>query len=95
MSGAAPLPAEVARQLEEKTKMPISEGYGLTESGPATHINISVFSKVTRFASSTRPGVGLPVPDTEVKLVDPVTGEEVPFGEVGEIWVKGPQLMKG
>jgi long-chain acyl-CoA synthetase len=95
MSGAAPLPAEVARKLEEKTKMPISEGYGLTESGPATHINISVFSKVTRFASSTRPGVGLPVPDTEVKLVDPVTGEEVPFGEVGEIWVKGPQLMKG
>jgi long-chain acyl-CoA synthetase len=95
MSGAAPLPAEVARKLEEKTKMPISEGYGLTETGPATHINISVFSKVTRFASSTRPGVGLPVPDTEVKLVDPVTGEEVPFGEVGEIWVKGPQLMKG
>ena len=95
VSGAAPLPAEVARKLEEKTKMPISEGYGLTESGPATHINISVFSKVTRFASSTRPGVGLPVPDTEVKLVDPVTGEEVPFGEVGEIWVKGPQLMKG
>lgn len=95
MSGAAPLPAEVARKLEEKTKMPISEGYGLTETGPVTHINISVFSKVTRFASSTRPGVGLPVPDTEVKLVDPVTGEEVPFGEVGEIWVKGPQLMKG
>ena len=95
MSGAAPLPAEVARKLEEKTKMPISEGYGLTESGPVTHINISVFSKVTRFASSTRPGVGLPVPDTDVKLVDPVTEEAVPFGEVGEIWVKGPQLMKG
>ena len=95
MSGAAPLPAEVARKLEEKTKMPISEGYGLTETGPVTHINISVFSKVTRFASSTKPGVGLPIPDTEVKLMDPVTGEEVPFGEVGEIWVKGPQLMKG
>jgi long-chain acyl-CoA synthetase len=95
MSGAAPLPAEVARKLEEKTKMPISEGYGLTESGPVTHINISVFSKVTRFASSTRPGVGLPVPDTDVKLVDPVTEEAVPFGEVGEIWVRGPQLMKG
>jgi long-chain acyl-CoA synthetase len=95
MSGAAPLPAEVARKLEEKTKMPISEGYGLTESGPVTHINISVFSKVTRFASSTKSGVGLPVPDTDVKLVDPLTRETVPFGEVGEIWVKGPQLMKG
>jgi long-chain acyl-CoA synthetase len=95
MSGAAPLPAEVARKLEEKTKMPVSEGYGLTESGPVTHINISGFSKVTRFANSTRPGVGLPVPDTDVKLVDPVTEKEVPFGEVGEIWVRGPQLMKG
>jgi len=95
MSGSAPLPAEVARKLEVKIKMPISEGYGLTETGPVTHINISAFSKVTRFASQTRPGIGLPVPDTEVKLVDPVTGEEVPFGEVGEIWVKGPQLMKG
>ena len=95
MSGAAPLPAEVARKLEEKTKMPISEGYGLTESGPVTHINISVFSKVTRFASSTKPGIGVPVPDTDVKLVDPSTGKIVPFGEVGEIWVKGPQLMKG
>ena len=95
MTGAAPLPEEVARRLEEKTKMPVSEGYGLTETGPVTHINISAFSKVTRFASSTRPGIGLPVPDTDVKLVDPVTGKEVPFGEVGEIWVKGPQVMKG
>jgi long-chain acyl-CoA synthetase len=95
MSGAAPLPAEVARKLEEKIKMPISEGYGLTESGPVTHINISVFSKVTRFATSTKPGIGLPVPDTDVKLVDPFTQETIPFGEVGEIWVKGPQLMKG
>lgn len=95
MSGAAPLPAEVARKLEEKTKMPVSEGYGLTETGPCTHINISAFSKVTRFAKSTRPGIGLPVPDTDVKLVDPETLKEVPFGEIGEIWLRGPQLMKG
>ena len=95
MSGAAPLPAEVARKLEEKTKMPLSEGYGLTEAGPCTHINISAFSKVTRFAKSTMPGIGLPVPDTDVKLVDPETSKEVPFGEVGEIWLRGPQVMKG
>ena len=95
MSGAAPLPTDVARKLEDKIKMPISEGYGLTESGPCTHINISTFSKVTRFASSTRPGVGLPVPDTDVKIVDPVTLKDVPFGEVGEIWVRGPQIMEG
>ena len=95
MSGAAPLPTDVARKLEDKIKMPISEGYGLTESGPCTHINISTFSKVTRFASSTRPGVGLPVPDTDVKIVDSVTLKDVPFGEVGEIWVRGPQIMEG
>jgi len=95
MSGTAPLPAEISQRLEEKIKMPVSEGYGLTETGPATHINISAFAKVTRFASSTRPGIGIPVPDTEVRLVAPETLKEVPFGEVGEIWLRGPQIMKG
>ena len=95
MSGTAPLPAEISQRLEEKIKMPVSEGYGLTETGPATHINISAFAKVTRFATSTRPGIGIPVPDTEVKLVAPETSKEVPFGEVGEIWLRGPQIMKG
>jgi len=95
MSATAPLPVEVTKKIEQKIKMPISEGYGLTETGPATHINISAFAKVTRFATSTKPGIGLPIPDTEVKLVDPNTGKEVPFGEVGEIWLKGPQVMKG
>ncbi len=93
VSAAAPLPAEVARKIEEKIKMPISEGYGLTEC--ISHMNISVFSKVTRFATKTTPGVGIPVPDTEVRLIDPETGEEVPFGQVGELWLRGPQMMKG
>ena len=93
VSAAAPLPAEVAQRIEEKIKMPISEGYGLTEC--ISHINISVFSKVTRFATSTTPGVGIPVPDTEVRLVDPETGKEAPVGEVGELWLRGPQMMKG
>ena len=95
MSGTAPLPAEVAQKIEQKIRMPISEGYGLTETGPATHINISAFAKVTRFATSTKPGIGLPIPDTEVIVVDPFSGKEVPFGEVGEIWIRGPQVMKG
>ena len=93
VSAAAPLPTEVAKKIEEKIKMPVSEGYGLTEC--ISHINISVFSKITRFATSTIPGVGIPVPDTEVKLVDPETGKEVPFGDVGELWLRGPQVMKG
>jgi len=93
VSASAPLPEEVAQKIEEKIKMPISEGYGLTEC--ISHINISVFSKVTRFVPSTTPGVGIPVPDTDAKLVDPETLKEVPFGEVGELWLRGPQMMKG
>jgi long-chain acyl-CoA synthetase len=93
VSASAPLPTEVAQKIEEKIKMPISEGYGLTEC--ISHINISVFSKVTRFAPSTTLGVGIPVPDTDAKLVDPETRKEVPFGEVGELWIRGPQMMKG
>jgi long-chain acyl-CoA synthetase len=42
-----------------------------------------------------QPGIGVPVADTDVKIVDPETGEETPFGETGEIWIKGPQVMKG
>ncbi|MBE9521992.1 MAG: AMP-binding protein [Proteobacteria bacterium] len=95
MSGTAPLPAEVAQRIEQKIRMPISEGYGLTETGPATHINISAFAKVTRFATSTKLGIGLPIPDTEVIVVDPFSEKEVPFGEVGEMWIRGPQVMKG
>lgn len=95
MSGSAPLPADVAKRLEEKIKMPVSESYGLTETGPCSHINISGFAKVTRFARETRPGIGLPVPGTDVKIVDPDTAEEVGQGEVGELWIRGPQVMKG
>jgi len=75
--------------------MPVSEGYGLTETGPLSHFNISGFSKVTGFMAKEKRGLGIPAPDTECKLVDPATGEEVPFGEDGEIMVRGPQIMKG
>jgi long-chain acyl-CoA synthetase len=95
MSGSAPLPSDVAERLEAKIKMPVSESYGLTETGPCTHINISGFAKITRFARDTRPGIGLPIPDTSVKIVDPESFSEVETGEVGEIWLKGPQVMKG
>jgi long-chain acyl-CoA synthetase len=95
MSGAASLPEEVQKSLEKKTGMPVSEGYGLTETGPCTHINLSAFSKITRFAPKIKSGIGIPLPDTEVKLVDPETKKEVPFGKVGEIWIRGPQVMKG
>lgn len=95
MSGAAPLPEEVARTIKKEMGMPVSEGYGLTETSPLTHFNISAFSKITGFLSKEKSGLGVPAPDTDCKLIDSETGEEVPFGEVGEIYVKGPQIMKG
>lgn len=95
MSGAAPLPAKIAEAIKEKIGIPISEGYGLTETSPLTHFNISGFSKITGFMQKEKRGIGIPAPDTECKLVDPMTGEEVPFGQAGEIVVRGPQIMKG
>ncbi len=93
-SAAAALPSEIADKFEKKTQVPMSEGYGMTESS-VTHINLSGLSKITGFMAKVKRSVGIPVPDTDVKIVDPDTGEEVPFGETGEIIVRGPQLMKG
>lgn len=95
MSGAAPLPKDVAEAIKAEIGNPVSEGYGLTETAPLTHFNISGFSKITGFMLKEKSGLGVPAPDTECKVIDPITGEEVPFGEPGEILVRGPQLMKG
>ncbi|MFX1279818.1 MAG: AMP-binding protein [Promethearchaeota archaeon] len=95
LSGAAPMPPELADQFEKKTGVPMGEGYGATETCAASTVNISPLSKVTGFMTSKKNGVGVPLPDTEAKIVDPETGEEVPFGESGEIWIRGPQVMKG
>lgn len=93
--GAAPLPREVSEAIKKEMGTPVSEGYGLTETSPLTHFNISPFSKVTGFMAKEKSGMGVPSPDTECKLVDPDTGKEVPFGEPGEVVVRGPQIMKG
>ncbi len=95
MSGAAPLPKEVAAVIKKKTGMPVSEGYGLTETSTVTHFNVSAFSRITGFMSADKFGIGIPSPDTECRLIDPETGEEALFGEAGEIVVRGPQIMKG
>ncbi|WP_299977414.1 AMP-binding protein [Desulfobacula sp.] len=95
MSGAAPLPKDVADSIKDELGNPVSEGYGLTETGPLTHFNISGFSKITGFMLKEKTGLGVPAPDTECKIIDQDTGEETPFGEPGEILVKGPQVMKG
>jgi long-chain acyl-CoA synthetase len=95
MSGAAPLPEEVFDAIKRDILMPVTEGYGLTECGPVSTINLSCFSKITGFAAKEILGIGVPVPDTEVKIVDLDTGEELDAGQSGEIWIRGPQTMKG
>jgi long-chain acyl-CoA synthetase len=95
-SGAAPLPPEVSNKFKKVTGMPITEAYGLTETGPLTHFNLSSFAKITGFMLFEKKGsIGVPVADTEVKLVDSTTGEDVAAGEVGEMYIRGPQVMKG
>ena len=95
MSGSAPLPEEVAEKIYRKIGMPVSEGYGLTETSTLTHYNVSAFSKITGFVPKLKSGIGIPSPDTECMLVDPETRAEVPFGEAGELIVRGPQIMQG
>jgi long-chain acyl-CoA synthetase len=106
-SGSAPLPEEVAQEIKRKTGMPISEAYGLTETATVSHINLTAFSRITGFISKEKPGIGVPVPDMDCRLVspdagvnpaageDPDSGEGVPVGEPGEMVLRGPQMMLG
>jgi long-chain acyl-CoA synthetase len=91
MVGAAPVAPELARRFTELTGVPVVQGYGLTEAGPVTHLNPVHDLRLVAIDSG-----GLPVNDTEQKVVDLETGErELPPGEVGEIIVRGPQVMLG
>lgn len=96
MSGAAALAPEVAQKFKQQTGVPITEAYGLTETGGGTHINLSSFSKITGFVASEKFGsIGIPMPDTEVKIIDLETGEEAAPGKEGELYIRGPQVMMG
>jgi len=88
-SGSAPLPVEVIDQFERMTGGTLNEGYGLSEASPVTHSTPSLGLR--------KPGsIGLPIPDTDIKIVDLETGlREVPLGEEGELCIAGPQVMKG
>jgi long-chain acyl-CoA synthetase len=94
MSAAAPLPEEVREAIKKEIGNPVAEGYGLTEAGPLSHINPSAFSRIVGFMAEEKHALGLPMPDTECKLVD-ADGNDVPFGEDGELFIRGPQIMKG
>jgi long-chain acyl-CoA synthetase len=88
LSGAAPLPIEVEEAFEKLTQGRLVEGYGLTEASPVTHANPF---KGLRKAGS----IGVPIPNTDAKIVDLMTGEDLPVGQIGELLVKGPQVMAG
>jgi long-chain acyl-CoA synthetase len=88
-SGAAPLPVEVIKEFESKTGSQICEGYGLSETSHVATTN--PFGGVTKVGS-----IGLPVPDTDIKIVDLIDGQkEMPVGESGEILIQGPQVTIG
>jgi len=95
MSAAAHLPIEIREAIKKEIGNPVAEGYGLTETAPIAHINPSAFSKITGFMAQEKYSLGVPVPDTECRVVNPETGEDVPAGENGEVIVRGPQVMKG
>ena len=95
-STTAALAPEIARKFRQETGVPITEAYGLTETGGGTHMNLSSFSKITGFMPFEKFGsIGIPLPDTDVRIVDLDSGEEVAPGQEGELWVRGPQLMIG
>ncbi|MBZ0275795.1 MAG: alpha/beta fold hydrolase [Anaerolineae bacterium] len=88
ISGAAPLPVEVQEAFEKLTRGRLVEGYGLTEASPVTHANpVYGLRKVGT--------IGIPLPGTDARIMDLVTGEPVGVGQIGEMMVRGPQIMEG
>ena len=88
-SGSAPLPVDVMERFEALTGGRITEGFGMTETAPVTHVN--------PLFGLRKPGsVGIPVPGTDMKIVDVETGLiELGIGEKGELCIRGPQVMSG
>jgi long-chain acyl-CoA synthetase len=88
VSGAAPLPLQVMQDFEKITGANLVEGWGLTETSPVATVNPMKEGK--------KPGsIGIPLPDTVVKVIDIDTGKDLAQGETGELAIKGPQVMKG
>lgn len=105
LSGSAPLAGETKARFDEQSSG-ISQGYGLSEMSPITHFDISGIQEALTGQPADdvgfdRPSIGVPVPDTDAKLVDVDSGEEIPLAEAiddgreGEMYLNGPQRMKG
>jgi long-chain acyl-CoA synthetase len=88
-SGGAPCPPEVIEQWEQTFGRPLYEGYGLSETSPVTHTT-------PQLAHRKVGSIGLPLPDTDIKVVDIETGtRDLAAGQAGELCISGPQVMKG
>jgi acyl-CoA synthetase (AMP-forming)/AMP-acid ligase II len=89
LSGAAPLGADIETACGERLGCKIVQGYGMTETSPVTHV-------VPDDAAGRKPGsIGVPVANTECRLVDLQSDADAAPGERGEVWVRGPQVMRG
>lgn len=88
ISGAAPLPIEVKEAFEKLTKGRLVEGYGLSEASPVTHAN-------PIWGQAKAGSIGLPLPNTEAQIVDLRTRKPLPAGQIGELAIRGPQVMAG
>jgi acyl-CoA synthetase (AMP-forming)/AMP-acid ligase II len=87
--GAAPLSEDTAQKAAQRLGCVVKQGYGMTEASPVTHINPDEPGKVRGGAA------GVTIRNTETRIVDYETGKDLAVDEVGEVWVRGPQVMKG
>ena len=86
-SGAAPLGPELAEEAHRRIGAPTAQGYGMTEMSPVSH--------ACRFDDDKPGSIGILVASAEARVVDPESGEDLPAGADGEIWCRGPMVMKG
>jgi acyl-CoA synthetase (AMP-forming)/AMP-acid ligase II len=100
-SGAAPLDAALAQAAQDRlrkgadTGVNVGQGYGMTELSPVSHTSPEIGLEPAGAGPTPKGSVGYALPNTECRLVDPATGEDAAAGERGELWVRGPQVMKG
>jgi acyl-CoA synthetase (AMP-forming)/AMP-acid ligase II len=101
LSGAAPLDEQLALAAQSRlrkgadTGVTVGQGYGMTELSPVSHTTPDPGCEPSAGGEVPKGSVGYAVPNTECRLIDPGTGEDAAPGERGELWIRGPQVMKG
>jgi acyl-CoA synthetase (AMP-forming)/AMP-acid ligase II len=107
-SGAAPLDADLAQAAQDRLRragraganggadgVTVVQGYGMTELSPVSHTTPDATRMPDGVTEVPKGSVGFALPNTECRLIDPATGEDAALGRPGELWVRGPQVMKG